>query len=37
MGLLYAAGMSDATDARLAAQYESYPYPQRDPKDESKR
>jgi SAM-dependent methyltransferase len=37
MGLLYAAPMSDATDARLAAQYESYPYPQRDPKDESKR
>ena len=29
--------MSDATDARLATQYESYPYPQRDPKDEKKR
>ena len=29
--------MSDATDARLAAQYEAYPYPQRDPKDEQKR
>jgi len=29
--------MSDATDARLAAQYESYPYPQRDPRDEKKR
>jgi SAM-dependent methyltransferase len=37
MGLLYAAPMSDATDARLAAQYESYPYPQRDPRDEKKR
>ncbi len=29
--------MSDATDARLAAQYEAYPYPQRDPKEEAKR
>ena len=29
--------MTDATDARLAAQYEAYPYPQRDPKDEKKR
>ncbi len=29
--------MSDATDAHLAAQYEAYPYPQRDPKDEKKR
>ena len=29
--------MSDATDARLAAQYEAFPYPQRDPKDEKKR
>ena len=29
--------MSDATDARLAAQYEAYPYPQRDAKDEAKR
>ena len=29
--------MTDATDARLAAQYEAYPYPERDPKDEAKR
>ncbi len=29
--------MSDATDASLAAQYEAYPYPQRDPNDEKKR
>jgi SAM-dependent methyltransferase len=29
--------MTDATDARLAAQYEAYPYPQRDPRDEARR
>ena len=29
--------MTDATDARLAAQYEAYPYPQRDPREEAKR
>ena len=29
--------MSDATDAKLAAQYEAYPYPRRDPRDEAKR
>ncbi len=29
--------MSDAADAALAAQYEAYPYPQRDPRDEAKR
>jgi len=29
--------MSDDTDGRLAAQYEAYPYPQRDPRDEAKR
>lgn len=29
--------MSDAADAALAAQYEAYPYPQRDPKEEAKR
>ncbi len=29
--------MSDATDAQLAAQYEAYPYPRRDPRDEAKR
>jgi SAM-dependent methyltransferase len=30
-------GMSDATDRRLAAQYEAYPYPARDPREEAKR
>ena len=29
--------MHDATDSRLADQYEAYPYPQRDPRDEAKR
>ncbi len=29
--------MQDATDARLADQYEAYPYPQRDPREEAKR
>ena len=29
--------MTDATDAALAAQYEAYPYPRRDPREESKR
>ncbi len=29
--------MTDATDARLAAQYEAFPYPKRDPRDEAKR
>ncbi len=29
--------MTDATDAHLAAQYEAYPYPERDPRDERKR
>ena len=29
--------MTDATDARLAAQYEAYPYPERDPRHETKR
>jgi SAM-dependent methyltransferase len=29
--------MKDATDAELAAQYEAYPYPSRDAKDEAKR
>jgi SAM-dependent methyltransferase len=28
---------TDATDALLAAQYEAYPYPRRDPRDEAKR
>jgi SAM-dependent methyltransferase len=29
--------MSDATDRQLADQYEAYPYPARDPRDEAKR
>ena len=29
--------MKDATDAALAAQYDAYPYPERDPRDEAKR
>jgi len=29
--------MHDATDGTLAAQYEAYPYPKRDPRDEAKR
>ena len=29
--------MNDATDAQLAAQYEAYPYPKRDPREEAKR
>ncbi len=29
--------MTDATDQRLAGQYEAYPYPKRDPRDEAKR
>src|SRR3954447_14332903 len=29
--------MTDATDLQLQAQYEAYPYPKRDPKDEAKR
>ncbi len=29
--------MADATDARLAAQYEAFPYPKRDPRDEAAR
>ena len=37
MPAVYAAPMTDATDARLAAQYEAYPYPRRDPRDEAKR
>src|ERR1700675_2586875 len=29
--------MTDPTDLQLAAQYEAYPYPHRDPRDEAKR
>jgi SAM-dependent methyltransferase len=35
--MLYAGPMTDATDQRLAGQYEAYPYPKRDPRDEAKR
>jgi SAM-dependent methyltransferase len=34
---VYSATMTDATDQRLAGQYEAYPYPKRDPRDEAKR
>lgn len=37
MPAVYAARMTDATDARLAAQYEAYPYPRREARDEAKR
>jgi SAM-dependent methyltransferase len=37
MRVLYSGAMSDATDQRLASQYEAYPYPKRDPRDEAKR
>jgi SAM-dependent methyltransferase len=37
MRAVYAASMTDATDQRLAGQYEAYPYPRRDPRDEAKR
>ena len=37
MAAVYAASMTDATDAQLAAQYEAFPYPRRDPRDEAKR
>lgn len=30
-------GMTDATDSHLAAQYEAFPYPERNPRDEAKR
>jgi SAM-dependent methyltransferase len=33
----YADTMTDPTDAWLAAQYEAYPYPRRDPRDEARR
>jgi SAM-dependent methyltransferase len=35
--MLYARTMTDATDRRLAGQYEAYPYPRRDPRNEAKR
>ncbi|WP_408874684.1 class I SAM-dependent methyltransferase [Granulibacter bethesdensis] len=33
----YAIFMNDSTDRHLADQYEAFPYPQRDPRDETKR
>jgi SAM-dependent methyltransferase len=35
--MLYSGGMTDPTDQHLAGQYEAYPYPRRDPRDEAKR
>lgn len=35
--MLYPGGMTDETDRRLADQYEAYPYPKRDPREEAKR
>ena len=37
MRAVYSRDMTDATDERLAGQYEAYPYPKRDPRDEAKR
>jgi SAM-dependent methyltransferase len=37
MWAVYSAVMTDATDGRLASQYEAYPYPKRDPRDEARR
>jgi 2-polyprenyl-3-methyl-5-hydroxy-6-metoxy-1,4-benzoquinol methylase len=37
MPAVYARGMNDATDQRLADQYEAYPYPRREARDEAKR
>jgi SAM-dependent methyltransferase len=34
---VYAGDMTDSTDEHLAGQYEAYPYPKRDPRDEAKR
>ena len=33
----YGTAMPDATDSQLAAQYEAFPYPRRDPRDEARR
>jgi 2-polyprenyl-3-methyl-5-hydroxy-6-metoxy-1,4-benzoquinol methylase len=35
--MLYCGGMNDATDLRLAGQYEAYPYPKREAREEAKR
>src|ERR1700729_1356317 len=37
MRVLYSRGMTDATDQHLAGQYEAYPYPKRDRREEAKR
>jgi SAM-dependent methyltransferase len=34
---VYSRRMTDATDAQLAAQYEAFPYPRRDPREEARR
>ncbi len=34
---VYAGDMTDSTDGQLARQYEAYPYPKRDPREEAKR
>ncbi len=34
---VYSGRMTDATDGQLAEQYESFPYPRRDPRDEARR
>jgi SAM-dependent methyltransferase len=34
---VYSRHMTDATDAQLAAQYEAFPYPRRDPREEARR
>jgi SAM-dependent methyltransferase len=34
---VYAEDMTDSTDEHLASQYEAYPYPKRDPREEAKR
>jgi SAM-dependent methyltransferase len=35
--MTWGGAMTDATDQLLASQYEAYPYPRRDPRDEAKR
>ena len=35
--MLYCGGMTDVTDQRLAGQYEAFPYPKRDAREEAKR
>src|ERR1700761_4360240 len=37
MPAVYSPHMTDATDQRLAGQYEAFPYPKREPREEAKR